>query len=106
MTTTVNYKAAEGFVLCWIPEGLRPINILADWNDLKAQLAAGDDSPQFPNRVFNAQIDEYCDILPYQAKEILDAWHEAHPEPEPAGLEPEQASHSDEQPTNEERSES
>lgn len=84
MTTTVNYKAAEGFVLCWIPEGLRPINILADWNDLKAQLAASDDSPQFPNRVFNAQIDEYCDILPYQAKEILDAWHEAHKEPEPS----------------------
>lgn len=83
MTTTVNYKAAEGFVLCWIPEGLRPINILADWNDLKAQLAASDDSPQFPNRVFNAQIDEYCDILPYQAKEILDAWHEEHKEPEP-----------------------
>ena len=83
MTTTVNYKAAEGFVLCWIPETLRPINILANWNDLKAQLAERDDMPQFPNRVFNAQMDEYCDILPYQAKEILDAWNEAHKEPEP-----------------------
>ena len=92
MKETYNYEAAEGFVLCWIPESLRPFDPLAHWNELKARLVAMDEQPQFPPRVFNADKDEYHDILPYQAREILDAWHDAHPQPEP--VEPEEAAES------------
>ena len=90
MTTSVNYKAADGFVLCWIPEALRPINILAQWNELKAALASMDDQPQFPTRVFDGVADEYIDILPYQAREIDEAWKEEHHQPEPESNEPAQ----------------
>ena len=83
MTKTVNYKAADGFVLCWIPEELRPINILAQWNELKDMLADKETLINFPRRVFNGVEDEYVDILPYQADEIEAEWRDRHPEPNP-----------------------
>ena len=83
MTTSVNYKAADGFVLCWIPEPLRPINILAQWDALKESLSSMADRPQFPTRVFDGVEDEYIDILPDQAREIDAAWQEEHPQMEP-----------------------